>query len=147
MPILASHRSCRKIARSEHHMADQHPAGRESEGIRVLVIEDSFMIVSLLELVFENFGWTMVGPATRVAAALELIESERIDAALLDVNLAGEMSWPVAEALQAHGIPFVLSTGYEVGHIMPESLKGVKFIRKPYNAPGLKRTIDDLFAK
>ena len=71
------------------------------DGIRVLVIEDSFMIVSMLEMVFEGFGWTMAGPATRVATALELVQSETYDVALLDLNLDGEMSWPVAAALRA----------------------------------------------
>ena len=114
---------------------------REIDDIRVLVIEDSFMIVSMLQLVFENFGWTMVGPAARIPKALELIQSENFDAVLLDINLDGEMCWPVAEVLQARGIPFVLSTGYEVSQIVPDSLKGIKFIKKPYDVTLLKNTI------
>jgi light-regulated signal transduction histidine kinase (bacteriophytochrome) len=109
--------------------------------LRVLVVEDSFMIVSTLELVFDSLGWTMIGPATRVARALALVESETFDAALLDVNLDGEMSWEVAAALQARGIPFVLSTGYELGNLLPASLKACKFIRKPYNLDGLEAAI------
>jgi light-regulated signal transduction histidine kinase (bacteriophytochrome) len=112
--------------------------------LRVLVVEDSFMIVSTLELVFSSLGWTMVGPATRVPNALALVKSESFDAVLLDVNLDGEMSWAVAEALQARGIPFVLSTGYEVGKLLPESLKGSKFIRKPYNVEELETSILDV---
>jgi light-regulated signal transduction histidine kinase (bacteriophytochrome)/CheY-like chemotaxis protein len=113
-------------------------------GIRVLVVEDSFMIISSLELAFASFGWTMVGPVTRVAKALTVVATERFDAALLDVNLDGEMSWDVAAALQARGIPFVLSTGYEIGALLPEFLKGSKFIRKPYNMNDLEKSILDV---
>jgi light-regulated signal transduction histidine kinase (bacteriophytochrome)/CheY-like chemotaxis protein len=114
------------------------------KSIRVLVIEDSFMIVRTLELVFDSLGWTMVGPATRVPKALALVKNESFDAALLDVNLDGEMSWAVATALQARGIPFVLSTGYEIGKLLPDSLKGSKFVRKPYNLAELETAILDV---
>jgi light-regulated signal transduction histidine kinase (bacteriophytochrome) len=117
---------------------------RPADGLRVLVIEDSFMIVSMLELVFASIGWTLVGPAARIPKALSLIRTESVDAALLDVNLDGEMSWTVAAALQARGIPFILSTGYEVGNLLPQSLKGVKFIRKPYKAVELEAAILDV---
>jgi light-regulated signal transduction histidine kinase (bacteriophytochrome) len=109
--------------------------------LRVLVIEDSFMIVSTLELVFDSLGWTMVGPATRLPKALDLAKTESFDVALLDVNLDGEMSWVVAAELQAREIPFVLSTGYEIGKLLPEFLKGVKFIRKPYVLADLEASI------
>lgn len=120
----------------------EEPIG-PSDGIRVLVVEDSFMIVSMLELVFDSFGWTMVGPAARVHTALALINSETFDAVLLDVNLDGEMSWAAAAALQTRGIPFVFSTGYEISKLLPESLKGSKFIKKPYNVTELENVILD----
>jgi two-component sensor histidine kinase/CheY-like chemotaxis protein len=114
---------------------------KAAKGIRVLAVEDSFMVVSMLELVFDSFGWTMVGPAARVSQALALIESETVDAALLDVNLDGEMSWEVASALQARGIPFVLSTGYEIAQLLPDGLKNAKFVRKPYNVDELEKAV------
>jgi CheY-like chemotaxis protein len=114
------------------------------DGIRVLVVEDSFMIITSLEMAFASFGWTMVGPGTRVAKALALVETERFDAALLDVNLDGEMSWDVAAALQARGVPFILSTGYEVGALLPDFLQGSKFIRKPYRVDELEKAILDV---
>jgi CheY-like chemotaxis protein len=112
--------------------------------LRVLVVEDSFMIINALELAFESFGWTMVGPATRVAKALALVKSESFDAALLDVNLDGDMSWDVAMALKARGIPFVLSTGYEIGALLPDFLKGNMTIRKPYKPDQLENAILDV---
>ena len=80
-------------------------------------------------------------PAARVPAALAMIASEQFDAALLDVNLDGEMSWAVAAELQAKRIPFVLSTGYEIGEILPGALKDARFVRKPYNIPQLENAI------
>lgn len=115
-------------------------------GRRILVVEDSFMVVGMLEMVFENLGWTMVGPVARVSAALAMIASESFDAALLDINLNGEMSWEVAAELQARQIPFVLSTGYEVGKIVPEALKDKRFVRKPYNVVQLEKAILDVLA-
>jgi len=122
----------------------QEESKRSGNDLRVLVIEDSFMIVSTLELVFDSLGWVMVGPATRVPKALALAKTETFDVALLDVNLDGEMSWSVAAALQARGIPFVLSTGYEIANLLPESLKGSKFVRKPYDLAELETSILDV---
>jgi chemotaxis family two-component system sensor kinase Cph1 len=113
------------------------------KGIRVLTVEDSFMIVGMLELVFNNLGWTMVGPAARISQALALIESASFDVALLDINLDGEMSWDVAVALQARGIPFVLSTGYEISQMLPDALKDVRFVKKPYNVDELEKAVLD----
>jgi DNA-binding response OmpR family regulator len=119
---------------------DRLPAGNL---LRVLLIEDSLMLVGTLELVFASFGWIMVGPADRVPKALGLVATETFDVALLDVNLDGEMSWPVASALQARGRPFVLSTGYEIGTLIPGALKGARFIRKPYDMVELEAAILD----
>ena len=121
----------------------QEEPKRLGNSLRILVVEDSFMLVNALELVFGSFGWTLVGPATRVPKALAMIETESFDAALLDVNLDGEMSWAVALALQAKGIPFVLSTGYEISKLLPEPLKGSIFIRKPYDLDELETSILD----
>jgi CheY-like chemotaxis protein len=117
---------------------------RSGGGIRVLVVEDSFMIISALELAFESFGWTIVGPATRVPKALALVKTENFDAVLLDVNLDGEMSWDVAEALKARGIPFVLTTGYDLDASLPASLQGSSIVRKPYNISALRKSILDI---
>jgi light-regulated signal transduction histidine kinase (bacteriophytochrome) len=124
--------------------AGQQEPSRPGNDIRVLVVEDSFMIIGTLEMAFDSFGWTMVGPATRVPKALTLVNSESFDAVLLDINLDGDMSWDVAAALQARGIPFVLSTGYEVNEVIPDFLQGSKFVRKPYQLEELERCILDI---
>jgi DNA-binding response OmpR family regulator len=114
---------------------------RSNNSIRVLVVEDSFMIARALELAFDSFGWTMVGPASRIPKALALVKAESFDAALLDVNLDGEMSWEVATALKARGVPFVFSTGYEITNVLPDSLRGSKYVKKPFQLDELEQAI------
>nr|WP_294546826.1 HWE histidine kinase domain-containing protein [uncultured Rhodopila sp.] len=108
------------------------PAVPRKSRPRVLIVEDSYLISLLLEQVLEDQGWELVGPATRVPAALALAQTERIDAALLDINLDGEMSWPVAMALRERGIPFAFSTGYGSAADLPASLADVFVLKKPF---------------
>jgi len=118
--------------------AEPKRAGNE---VHVLLVEDSFTIISALDLAFDTFGWTMVGPATRVPKALALIKTESFDAALLDVNLDDAMSWDLAAALKARGIPFVLSLGYDVNALLPDFLRGSECVRKPFRLDELQRMI------
>ena len=105
--------------------------GRRERPYRILVVEDSFLVVTLLDRIFEDLGWGLVGPATRVADALQLAHSGVFDAALLDVNLNGEMSWEVARLLAERGVPFVFSTGYDAT-VLPADLAGATVISKPF---------------
>lgn len=63
-----------------------------------------------LECELADAGYEVVGPAPGVAEALQLIESEAIDVAVLDINIAGELVWPVAAALAERNVPFVLAS-------------------------------------
>ena len=103
-----------------------------SEDFRILIVEDSFLVVMSIEGFFNELGWTIVGPASRKDAALKLARSETFDAALLDVNLNGEMSWDIAAVLQERGIPFVFSTGYDGSNILPDFLAGSVVLGKPF---------------
>jgi DNA-binding response OmpR family regulator len=108
------------------------------EAFRILVVEDSFLLVTTLELVFDDLGWKIIGPATRKAEALALAQVESFDAALLDVNLDGEMSWEIASYLRERQIPFVFSTGYDVTNVLPDFLVGSAIIGKPYKSQELE---------
>lgn len=111
------------------------------DAYRVLIVEDSFLVVMTLEDLFDRLGWRMIGPAARVDEALELARTEQFDAALLDVNLADEMSWPVAAVLKERGIPFAFSTGYNVETLLPASLHGTEIVTKPYQPNDVERCI------
>ncbi len=99
---------------------------------RVLVIEDSFLVVTVLEGLFEDLGWQLVGPATRLDEAVSMAYSEAIDVALVDVNLNGKMSWPAAAVLKDRAIPFVFTTGYDASSVLPKEFAGHGVVGKPF---------------
>ena len=86
------------------------PAGLN--GRRVFVVEDETLVSMLIEDILEDFGCTVVGPAARLDQALTLAQSEQIDVAILDVNLAGTRVFPVADILAKRGVPFIFASGY-----------------------------------
>jgi CheY-like chemotaxis protein len=98
-------------------------------GKRILLVEDEFLVAAMVEDSLIDLGAVVVGPAYRVRDGVRLAEQEEIDAAVLDVNLEGERSDAIADALAARNIPFVLATGYgdaEAGR------RGAPVLDKPY---------------
>jgi DNA-binding response OmpR family regulator len=98
--------------------------------VRVLVVEDEFMIGLDIGQQLANAGFEVVGPATSVAKALRLVAQPGCDVAVLDVNLNGETCEPVAERLRASGKPFVMLTGYSPDNLQ-SSFEGVTILTKP----------------
>jgi DNA-binding response OmpR family regulator len=106
---------------------------------RILIVEDEPLIAMMLEDFLEALGKTHVATCDCVASALAAIDVERPDAAILDVNLSGgEKSWPVADALAARSIPFVLSTGG--GEDTPAHAGRPRLI-KPYTMEGVAKAL------
>ena len=101
------------------------------KGRRVLVVEDESLVAMLLETMLEDLGCIPVGPASSVDEGLRLAQEDGVDAALLDVNVAGTQVFPVAEALEARGVPLVFSTGYGEGGL-PEHWRGRPTVQKPF---------------
>ena len=99
---------------------------------RILVVEDSVLVVMMIEHAIAENGWSVVGPATHLAHAKELAAAEPCDAALLDVNLNGDMSWEVAAALADRKIPFAFTTGYDAATALPEQFAGRPVVGKPF---------------
>lgn len=97
--------------------------------LRVLVVEDEPIVAMCLEDILEALDCATVGPAGGLADGLALAEREDIGAAILDINLAGERSTPIAEALRARGVPFVFASGYGA---VPEGFEEVPLVAKPY---------------
>jgi CheY-like chemotaxis protein len=98
---------CAKLE-GEPPMTDPHPA----QDRKVLVVEDEMTIALVIEETLTDLGAYVIGPASRLDAALQLASEEEIDAAILDVNIRGGNSYPVADILAERGIPFVLCSGY-----------------------------------
>jgi CheY-like chemotaxis protein len=82
---------------------------RPLEGCRILVVEDESIIACNLSLLLQDAGAVVLDPAPSVRRAIEVLQEDReVHGAVLDVNLGGEMVFPVADALALRGIPFVL---------------------------------------
>jgi CheY-like chemotaxis protein len=101
-------------------------------GRRVLLVEDEIIVSWLLQDMLADLGYEVVGPAARVDQALAIIEAEDIDAVLLDLNLNGQMSYPVADALVARGVPFVFATGHAKNRLL-DDYQTFPVLQKPFH--------------
>lgn len=108
----------------------------------VLLAEDEMMVAMMLEDRLEQFGYRVLKVA-RLAKGLELAETSEIDLAILDINLAGETSFPMASVLRRRGIPFVFSSGYGDDGL-PEAWRGEKVLQKPYDTKQLMAALSGL---
>ncbi len=100
-------------------------------GWRVLVVEDDFNVAEATAMALADEGVEVLGPVPTAAAALELVARvDRIDGAVVDVNLRGELAYPVAEALRQRGVRVVFTTGYDCSSITREA-PGVPCLEKP----------------
>ncbi len=100
-------------------------------GRRVLVVEDEMLILMMIEDMLGDLGCEAISTAATVDQALALIDAEVFDAALLDMNLNGRRTHAVADALAAHGVPFLFSTGYS-GPDVRSSYGDRLVLRKPF---------------
>jgi CheY-like chemotaxis protein len=116
-------------------------------GLRVLVVEDMFLVAMDLSDLLADSGCEVIGPASTVKQALEKIEGVELDGALLDVNLDGERSFPVAESLAARGIPFVFLTGYDSQTVFPDKFQDVPRLAKPLEPKMLASAVAVYFGR
>jgi CheY-like chemotaxis protein len=107
---------------------------------RVLVVEDEYLVAMDMSAYLEAAGAQVIGPASNVNAALEVVGRSELDGAILDVNLRGEMAYPVADALAARGIPFVFTTGYDA-RMVPPRFAGVTRCEKPTTPEAISRAL------
>ena len=118
----------------------RRPATGPVTGARVLVVEDEALLAETLCDLLQGDGCEPIGPAANVAVALSLIEESRIDAAILDIRLMDEVSFDVAYALRARGIPLMFLTVSQRCHL-PVDLSDEILIEKPFKAPMLIETV------
>jgi DNA-binding NarL/FixJ family response regulator len=120
--------------------------GEVLRGRRVMIVEDEMLVAMEMESLLADQGCAVVGPAATVERALALLAHERPDAAILDVNLNGTTAAPVAAALKAQGVPFVLATGYGDAQPLQPELKDAPRVDKPVNHGELMRTLAQVIA-
>jgi PAS domain S-box-containing protein len=139
---LAGVSASRPPVRAPALAAPPHPGALG--GRRVLIVEDETLISLQVEKAVAELGGRVVGPAATVTEALRLLSEGPLDAAVLDLNLAGERSDGVARALREAGVPFVVSTGYAEGLDLPPELQGVRRLSKPVRAASLAEALSAL---
>lgn len=108
---------------------------------RILVIEDETTIALLIEDMLTDLGHEVAGLAMRLPQALERAKAERIDLAILDVNLDGRPSYPVADLLESRGVPVIFASGYGSGGLDPAYRDRVT-LTKPFFLNDLQGAIE-----
>jgi len=109
-------------------------------GLRLLVVEDESLVALMIEDMLEELGCIVAASAASLARALALAHSEKLDGALLDMNLAGQPVYPVAEILTDRRVPFIFATGYDRSTI-DRRFAHVPVVHKPFDARELGRVL------
>ena len=116
--------------------------GSMLKGKRILLVEDEAMLAMALEDMLTGEDATVIGPAASLEQALtitrEALRKGGLDAAVLDINIAGQQIWPVMELLRSNGVPVVVQTGYTNFHS-----SNAPVLHKPYSSTELVAALDD----
>lgn len=111
---------------------------------RILIVEDEFLVALHLEDALTGMGHQIVGPCTRIQAAMVVARERSIDFAILDINVAGTPSFPVADILRQRSIPFVFASGYGLEGLV-DGYRNEIALRKPYDLEELRGAIIRIF--
>ena len=114
--------------------------------MRILIAEDEFLVGVHLEEDLRSAGCSIVGPFSTLEMATRASHRERFDVAILDVNLNGDMVFPLADELSARGIPFIFLTGY-ISADLPERFRKSPQISKPHDPAVLLKEIQTAVPK
>ena len=114
-------------------------------GKRVLIVEDDRTIADNLAFEITVEGGQVIGPVANVRAALDVLANADLDGAILDLNLIGEMAFPVADALASRHIPFVIMTGFKARAAIPTRHANVSCLQKPVTPYAICRELETVF--
>ena len=106
----------------------------------MLVVEDESLVAMLIEEYLSEFGCIVAGSVRRVAKGIEALEGGEIEAAVLDMNVAGESAGPLAERLDELGIPFIFASGYGARGI-DNRWAGRPMLQKPFSPDDLRAAL------
>jgi CheY-like chemotaxis protein len=134
------------FAGTPHETGKMNRSHEHIQSRRLMVAEDEYYIAREMLSVLQDMGATVVGPVATVQDALGLIgKGIDVDAALLDINLRGEMSFAVADALSARDVPYVFISGYGRASI-PKRFAEIRHFEKPADTVRIARTLFDISA-
>lgn len=133
-------------------VASPSAGGESASGVaravpRVLVVEDSLLVTLDIEAALKKMNWAIVGPAARASRAVALASTQEIDAAVLDLNLEGAVSFETADVLRRRGIPFLFETGYQSAAVIPDRFKDVAIVWKPFEPEDMERALRALVGR
>jgi DNA-binding NtrC family response regulator len=118
----------------------------EAQKCRVLIVEDEAAISILMEDMLLDLGIEIVGPASRLDPGLQLACEADLEAAILDINIGGVESYPVADVLHSRQIPVIFATGYG-SSVLPERFKSRQTLHKPFDQHHFRQTLYTALAK
>ena len=127
--------------RSQHGRASTEsqppPNGITVTGNKIMVVEDEALVAMSLRDSLDELGFSVIGPFSRISEAMIALRNNHVDAAVLDVNLGGELIYPLADVLTADHVPFVFITGYGADEI-ERRYASIPILQKPIEADALK---------
>ncbi len=126
--------------RRRYHLDDPQPRLplEIAPGGRILLVEDEILVAMMLRDTLTELGYSVIGPFGRLSDAMVSAVHEPIDAGMIDVNLGGELVYPIADVLQARRIPFIFVTGYGVEGL-ESRFRHVPVFKKPVHRHALQR--------
>ena len=105
---------------------------------RILLVEDDSLIAMMMAQTLRDLNFDVVGPFGRVSEAVAMLDGHAVDAGILDINLAGEMVYPLAHLLAARKVPFVFMTGYG-SEVIEQPFPQVQVLQKPVDRETLRK--------
>lgn len=117
-----------------------------TDKLKILIVEDESIVAMMVEDIIVDLGHEVCGTAGRLEEARKLAVELPIDFAIIDVNLNGQYTYPVAEALKARGVPFVFATGYGASGLKDE-WRNHAVLQKPFQPEDLAAAINTVALK
>jgi CheY-like chemotaxis protein len=126
---------------------DQQSSARANGPRRrnILVVEDEMLVAMLIEDMLAGLGYGVIGPVSELEAAMRAVRDEPVDAAILDLNLRGKPTYPVAEICRDRGLPFLFATGYGADSL-EDAYGDVGVLQKPFQEAELAAALARLLS-
>lgn len=112
-------------------------------GARVLVVEDEYYLADDLSRALLEAGAEVIGPVGTLSEASKIVDEGKFDCALVDMNLRGDLAYPIAEQLKAARVPFIVATGYNQTSLL-ESLRDTPRVEKPFSPHDVVRELTEM---
>ena len=110
-----------------------------------MIVEDEFFVAVQVEDALRSFGCETCGPFTTLEVASQASRREAIDVAILDINLNGQLIYPLADELTQRGIPFMFLTGYSPFDL-PTAYRSLPRLQKPFDQAAMRRKLQQLLS-